>query len=71
MFTEDPKTPYALDNIKRIMHNMHKRQAVHFGGQFYPDYWRSIDNPRHQYWVRRLKELDMLETAEASAYKET
>jgi len=69
MFTEDPKTPYALDNIQRIMHNMHKRLAVHFGGQFYPDYWRSIDNPRHQNWVRRLKELDMLETAEAAAYK--
>ncbi len=69
MFTEDPQTPYALDNIQRIMYNMHKRVAVNFKGRFYPHYWRSIDNPRHQYWVRRLKELDMLETAEASTYE--
>ncbi len=68
MFTEDPQTPYEIENIQRIMYNMHRRLAANFSGQFYPDYWRKIDDPRHQYWVKRLAELDMLETPPASSY---
>ncbi len=69
MFTEDPQTPYATDNLKRIMFNMHRRVSENYGRPFFPEYWRSIDDPRHQHWVKRLAELDCLETPPASAYE--
>lgn len=71
MFTEDPQTPYATDNLKRIMFNMHRRVSENYGRPFYPEYWRSIDDPRHQNWVKRLAELDCLETPPASSYAAT
>ena len=33
----------------------------------YGDHWRSIDDPRHQRWLRRLDELGVLETPTAEA----
>jgi hypothetical protein len=28
----------------------------------YSEFWRSVDNPRHQRWIRRLEALGALET---------
>ncbi len=71
MFTEDPQTPYATGNLQRIMFNMHRRVSENYGRPFYPEYWRSIDDSRHQHWVKRLAELESLETPPASAYEDT
>ena len=59
----DPQTPKE----KAAIRNVYKRHVERhympvYSGQHWPEYWRSIDDPRHQRWVRRLDELGVLET---------
>ena len=53
----DPSTPegeaYFIDRVAKGRDGA--LRLGHKGGYSrFPEYWRQIDNPRHQYWVRRL-----------------
>ena len=61
VYYEDPDTPEATAAIQEQMRGNHKA-FVQAGRPMYGPYWRSIDNARHQRWIRRLAELDSLET---------
>ena len=61
VYYEDPDTSAATAAIQEQMRNNH-RAFSQAGRQMYGPYWRSIDDPRHQRWIRRLDELDILET---------
>ena len=62
IYYENPQTPESVANTQLVMGSNHGRQARDWAEQFYPEYWRSIEHPRHQGWVRRLDELEILET---------
>ena len=61
LYYEDPQTPEVeammVEHIKRAINT-----ARNYGqpGWFTP-YWKSIDNPRHQRWVRRLTEMGVID----------
>jgi hypothetical protein len=61
-FYEDPRTPDATAAFQGVFHHVHESYYRRLRRPWFPEYWRSIDNPRHQYWVRRLAELGCLET---------
>lgn len=61
VYYEDPDTPEATAAIQEQMLSNHGKIAQ-TGRPMYGPYWRSIDNARHQHWIRRLAELDSLET---------
>ena len=61
VYYEDPDTPESTAAIQEQMRSNHGKIAE-MGHTMYGPYWRSIDNPRHQSWIRRLAELDSLET---------
>ena len=58
---EDPDTPEATEYIQDQMRRNHEIFAG-MGRRMYGDYWRSVEEPRHQRWIQRLAELDVLET---------
>jgi hypothetical protein len=61
VFYEDPVTPAATKAIQEQMVGNHAAFAK--GGKvMYPDYWRSIPNPRHRQNVERLRALGILES---------
>lgn len=62
IYYENPQTPESVANTQLVMGSNHRKQASEWGEQFYPEYWRSTDDPRHQRWVRRLDELEILKT---------
>ena len=62
IYYEDPQTAESVENTQTMMGRNHGKQASEWGEQFYSEHWRSVDDPRHQRWVRRLDELDILET---------
>ena len=64
VYYEDPQVPAALKGIQANFSGIHHRhsQRSYGGHAVYPKYWRSLDNPRHQRWVRRMDELGILET---------
>ena len=62
----DPKTEKeraAIRNVYRWHVETHYMPV--YDGQHWPEYWRSIDDPRHQRWVSRLDELGVLDTPPA------
>ncbi len=61
VYYEEPDTPEATEKVQEQMHGNHKMFARK-GRNMYGDHWRSIDDPRHQRWLRRLDELGVLET---------
>ncbi len=61
VYYEDPDTPAAETAIQQQMRGNH-RAFAQAGRKMYGPYWRSIDTPRHQRWIRRLAEMDVLET---------
>ena len=61
VYYEDPDTPEATAAIQEQMRSNHTKIAQ-TGRPMYGPYWRSIENVRHQRWIRRLAELDSLET---------
>jgi hypothetical protein len=61
VYYEDPDTPEATAAIQEQMRGNHKAFAQ-AGRKMYGRHWRSIDDRRHQRWIRRLAELDVLET---------
>ena len=69
MFTEDPQTPYATVISSGSCSICTDGFRENYGRPFFPEYWRSIDDSRHQHWVKRLAELESLETPPASAYE--
>lgn len=61
VYYEDPDTPEATAAIQEQMRGNHSAFAQQ-GRTMYGPHWRSIDGVRHQRWIRRLAELDSLET---------
>lgn len=61
VYYEDPDTPEATAAIQEQMRGNHRAFAQK-GRPMYGPYWRSVDDVRHQRWLRRLAELDSLET---------
>ncbi len=61
VYYEDPDTPAATAAIQEQMRGNH-RAFAQVGRQMYGPYWRAIDDPHHQRWIRRLDELEALET---------
>lgn len=57
----DPVTPAERNAFRTQMHANHGPSAI-LGRQMYPAHWRSIRNTRHRRWIRRLRELNLLET---------
>ena len=60
VYYEDPDTPGATAAIQEQMRGNH-RAFAQAGRPMYGPHWRSIDDARHQRWIRRLAELDVLE----------
>ena len=58
----DPQTPEAVLDFKAVFTRVHDGYWRKFQGPWFPQSWRQIDDPRHQRWVRRLDELEVLET---------
>lgn len=61
VYYEDPQTPEATEEVVAAM-QWNQEFIASKGRQAYGEHWRSIDNPRHQQWLRRLDELGVLET---------
>jgi hypothetical protein len=61
VYYDDPQTPEAEAEIKKIMTGNHSLYSSQ-GHRMYTDFYRSNPDPRHQRWVRRLDELGVLET---------
>jgi hypothetical protein len=64
VYYEDPQTPAATEQVEIAMRGNQKMYAG-MGRRMYGEHWRSIDNPRHQRWLRRLDDLEVLETPPA------
>jgi len=62
-YYEDPTTPEATLAFQKELGRHVQGYLQKWGSakQHYPPYWRSINNPRHQRWVRRLAELTLLD----------
>ena len=61
VYYEDPDTPETTAHVQNQMRLNHEFYAS-VGRRMYGDHWRSVDEPRHQRWIRRLAEMDVLET---------
>jgi hypothetical protein len=57
----DPETPANVEAFCHQMANNHI-SSTERGGHMYPKYWRSVDDPRHQSWIRRMNQLGALDT---------
>lgn len=62
VYYEDPDTESATVEVVKQMQGNHSifRQK---GRQMYGEHWRGLSGTRHQRWLRRLDELDVLETS--------
>lgn len=60
-FYGDPVTKTELRAFRMQMQRNHGPSGA-LGRQMYPPYWRSVRNARHRRWIRRLKELGVLDT---------
>lgn len=61
VYYEDPDTPEATAAIVEQMQSNHAKYSES-NRQMYGPHWRSIRDARHQRWLRRLAELNVLET---------
>ena len=61
VYYEDPDTREAETAIQAQMRG-NLSVFAQAGRPMYGPYWRSIDDARHQRWIRRLAELESLET---------
>jgi hypothetical protein len=61
VFYEDPRTPPATAAVVETMKGNHDYYAQR-GHCMYTEFWRSVDDPRHKRWIKRLDELGVLET---------
>ena len=66
VYYEDPQTPAATTQVQQAMQGNQKMYAG-LGHKMYGEHWRSVDDPRHQRWLRRLDELGVLETPPSEA----
>ena len=68
-YCEDPVTPQLAVAFQKALGGHYEGYLKKWGSaiQHYPQYWRSVDNPRHQRWVRRLPELGLLDKNPALA----
>ena len=64
VYYEDPEGPEATQAVVQQMQGNHKMFSG-LGRPMYGPHWRSIEQPRHQRWLRRLDELGVLETPTA------
>ncbi len=60
-FYADPETPESVEAFRDQMANNHI-SSTERGDHMYPKYWRTMDDPRHQSWIRRMDELGALDT---------
>ena len=60
-YYEDPQTVDSFEEIRRVLRHVHKNEIETQGRPWFPEYWRSLDNPRHKAWVRRLDEITALD----------
>ena len=63
VYYEDPDTPAAKETVVSQMQGNHGL-FLKCGRSMYGEHWRSIQEPRHQRWLRRLDELGVLETTQ-------
>ena len=61
VYYENPNTPAATTAVIEQMRGNHKLYAEQ-GRALYGPQWRTVENRRHQGWLQRLAELDVLET---------
>jgi hypothetical protein len=61
----DPDTPAATAGVVEQMRGNHSLYSGKGKAMYGPE-WRSVDNPRHQRWLARLAELDVLEMPPAA-----
>ena len=64
VYYEDPTTPEATQALVQQMRGNHGLFTGK-GRPMYGPHWRAVDNARHQGWLQRLAELDVLETPQA------
>ena len=66
-YFEDPKAPKATALIQDVIMMHHRNFSTRYGysGQRFSEYWRSVEDSRHQRWVRRLAEMGVLDTPAA------
>tara|TARA_Y100000588_G_C14013474_1_gene821018 strand:- start:80 stop:868 length:789 start_codon:yes stop_codon:yes gene_type:complete len=64
VYYEDPDTAAATKGVVDQMHGNHKHFSS-LGRSMYGQYWRGVDDERHQRWIARLDELGVLEAPEA------
>lgn len=57
----DPETPESVEAFRDQMANNHI-SSTERGDHMYPNYWRTMDDARHQSWIRRMDELGALDT---------
>ena len=60
-FYADPETPESVEAFRDQMANNHI-SSTERGDHMYPKYWRTMDDPRHQSWIRRMDQLGALDT---------
>ena len=60
-YYENPQTVESFEEIRRVLRHTHKTEIDRIGRPWFPEYWRSLDNPRHQAWVRRVDEIMALD----------
>ena len=60
-YYEDPQTEVSLQAVRSVLHGIDRREIEVHGRPWFPDYWRTLDNPRHQAWVRRMDEIAALD----------
>ena len=60
-YYENPQTVDSFEEIRRVLRHVHKNEIETHGRPWFPEYWRSLDNPRHKAWVRRLDEISALD----------
>ncbi len=60
-FYADPETPKSVEAFRDQMANNHI-SSTERGDHMYPKYWRTMDDPRHQSWIRRMDQLGALDT---------
>ncbi len=62
IYYEDPKTPETEALAKQKIEGSKRNAAEKYGQmEWFPEAWREAKDPRHQYWVRRLGQLGVLD----------
>ena len=60
-YYENPQTADSFEEIRRVLRRIHEKEIEMHGRPWFPEFWRSLDNPRHQAWVRRMDEIAALD----------